>query len=709
MSNFPLLSLAKNNNLIEIYVDKSLYFGKQQYFNFYINDKFICKVSSKELPSTDKYDKYEIQLDNNLFIPGEKYEISTSFNDFVGIDISFLSRTKEFEKQYRFSGQLGSIYTKEFCEFRIFSPFASSIIVKVFDDSGFNRLLELDHDKSNGIFYGKINGDLKNKKYIYIVTMFSRTFEVVDPYCLSCTTNNKYGYIIDKSEIKNLNFKKRNLSKLNNKCEAIIYECNVRDLTSRLNIKSKGTFKALIDSIDKDYGIGYIKTLGINYVQFQPILDYQTINDDNPFDSYNWGYDPRNFFAIKSSLSSNPNDPVLKLKEFKELVSIFHSLDIHVSLDVVYNHLFSKSFNSLNLLVPGYYFRYNADGSNSNGSFCGNDFETRNYMARKIIIDSLKYFVDVFDIDGFRFDLLGLFDIETSKSIFKELSSIKDNIFLYGEGWDLPTALSYQDKSSMSNSRLLENYSFFNDRFRDIIKGGCGEFKACTKGYLTGDTSYIDGFKHVMLGSSTNYSFQPLLYKSYQSINYCQCHDNETLYDKIKLTCPEESKNDIYSRLKMCIIATLFACGIPYFQSGQEIANTKNGSFNSYNLSDSINGFDYDLLKKNSSFVQFFRDSISIKKMFISDANEDYSTLTKTMHFENLQFGAVKITYKFSNVYYHIIFNPTMKSFILKFEKYVKLILSNIGKIKTDEYCLNAIINPLSVYIYKENLEAVTC
>jgi pullulanase len=221
------------------------------------------------------------------------------------------------------------------------------------------------------------------------------------------------------------------------------------------------------------------------------------------------------------------------------------------------------------------------------------------------------------------------------------------------------------------------------------------------KGYLSGDTNYLDGFKHVLLGSSVALAFAPLFKSPTQSVNYVECHDNNTLYDKLLACCPEDKPDEILKRIKMCNMAVLLACGIPFFHEGQEIGHSKGGIANSYNSSDKVNGFDYSLVEKRKSLYEFFKDAVEFTKRFYTLANGEFDTLSTHITFDNLPEGAVKINYNFTDFTVFVIFNPSKKSFVYSFNDYVNLVFNESGNVeKSDFYIRMAIINALSVNIF---------
>lgn len=712
MNKTAIKAIVRSCDLLELNVSKDFYISSFKSFRLYEDDSFVRDLEAVNHSESNSSDLITLPLKNLPFVPGHKYELATKDNFFIPIDFSYLSKTKEFEEKYRFDGELGALYSPERTTFRIFSPFAIRMVLSITKPGQNEETHVLIHDFNTGVFSVTLEGDYDGSKYTYFVTIFGKTFEIVDPYAYSVDANSRHGFVINPSKIRAISSQEGGLAPFRDPTQAVIYECSVRDMTSLSGLRDKGTYAALAktglkDSQGMPMGLDYLKSLGISHVQLMPTLDFQTIDDTHPETSYNWGYDPLLFMTNEGSYSLHPEDPYCRVMELRQLVSAFHEAGLRVISDVVYNHVYSVPFNVLNILVPGYYFRINPDKSLSNGSGCGNDFESRNYMARKLILDSLSHSVDFYGFDGFRFDLMGILDVETLTQAQALLRQKKPDILLYGEGWDLWTNLPSDQKGSVINSGKLSDFAFFNDRFRDVVKGKTSESELAVKGYLSGDTNYIDGFKHVMLGSSLPLAFAPMFGSPRQSINYVECHDNHALYDKLKACCPEEKEDMIFRRIKMITVSILFACGIPFFHAGQEIGQSKEKQGNTYNAGDKLNGFRYDLLDQRRELYSFFLEAIRMKERFVTFCNGEYPTLREHMSFENLENNALKITYTLKDCTFYLIFNPTKKTFLYAFDDDVKLIFNEMGDVSAkDFYVRLAIVNATSALLFFKEKKA---
>ena len=700
---------AIDKDTIKIFVKKDFYLVSKTDFRLYVDRKFVKNLtptSVNEISSSCVITFEDLNID---YKPGISFEIATKDNYFFSIDFSYMAQSDEFENKYKYDGQLGSIYSKSHTTFRVYAPFATRLLLNIQKENSKLEVYMMEQNLDNGVFSLTLNGDYEKAKYTYIVTNFGVTSETCDPYSFSLSSNGRESFVIDPKKVLEIPTNDEFLSEFIEPTKAIIYECSVRDMTSLTKLENKGTYKCLSDtaSLTKEMiGINYIASLGVSHVQLLPTMDFSSVDEDNPKDSYNWGYDPNSYFAPEGSYALNPNDPYSRIFELRNLIASFHKRGLRVIQDVVYNHVYSTMNNMLNVLVPGYYLRRTLDGNLSNGSGCGNDIESRIYMARKLIIDSLVHYIKFYDVDGFRFDLMGILDIDTINKAKSICNKKKKNLLFYGEGWDLWTALDSSEKASMNNSSKLLGIGFFNDRFRDIVKGKTGENDLGVCGYLSGDTNYIDGFKHVMLGSCKPLAFAPLFLVPDQSINFVECHDNHTLFDKLSKACIDDSEDEILRRVKMIEMSILLACGVPFIHAGQEIGMSKKGYGNTYNMGDEYNGFNYNLLKERKSMVEFFKDGIKLRRFIEECSNTSFENLASKISFENLDFNALLMTFDLNKVKIHVIFNPTKNSFMYTFPDYVKLIFNENGDVSNQDcYVEMAIINALGCFAFLENKE----
>ena len=227
-------------------------------------------------------------------------------------------------------------------------------------------------------------------------------------------------------------------------------------------------------------------------------------------------------------------------------------------------------------------------------------------MASKIIIDSVKYLFKYFDIDGLRFDLMGLLDIATVKACYKEARKIKSDAILYGEGWDMGEELPKEEKASKNNAASLKEFGFFNDAYRDIVKGPSSSFNLHEKGYICGNTDYAYGLDYAFHASTLPLSYQPMFNSANQSINYLECHDNSTLYDKLLVSNAFEEEKVLLDRVDLANHILLLSFGVPLVHAGQEIGQSKDGLDNTYKTI-GVNNLNYRLVDERFDMVNRFR------------------------------------------------------------------------------------------------------
>ena len=700
----------KDENHIEVVIRKS--YNSAGCLKFFLYDDFEM-IGELEIISSNMSTKYWTYILYNDYPlkPGRNYTIMDERNIVINLDCSYLMRLDKFIGRMSSDLEMGAIYTKKGTTFRIFSPIASLGVVQIRNrKSNEMTTIPLTKDEKTGIFEGYAKGDFASCIYSYLLKINNEFRSVLDPYAHGVSVLSRYACIIDPEAVK-VDLNEDKLRPLDGINDAIIYETSIRDLTSDKNvdIKNHGKYKGFVEEGIKTEGgnpvaIDYIASLGVTHVQLLPVFDFQTTNDLHPEDTYNWGYDPCNYNVPEGSYATDQNDPNTRIIELKEVIAKLHEKRIRVVMDVVFNHVFNRETSCFEQACPNYYFRYNPDGTISNGSFCGNEFESRHLMARKYMIDSCKYWVKEYGIDGFRFDLMGLHDYETINLIYKECKKIKPDFIMYGEGWDMPSVMGNQQRASMNNSFQMPNVGFFNDRFRDVTKGKTNHDELYVKGYLSGDTNYIDGFKHIYSGSVLPLAFPPLFLSSSQSINYVECHDNSTLYDKLKACCYNEDEQTLLRRVRLINACVMTSIGVPFFHMGQEIGLTKYGESNSYNLPDYINKFDYQVLDHRDDMAQFFRDLVSIRKEFRFLRLNNREDIEKTIDFSTEFGGILKVNYHnpefikpFQDVL--IFINPTQENFETDLSDYYKIVFNESGKITSNLYAQHLIVNPLSLVI----------
>ena len=620
---------------------------------------------------------------------GYDYEVRSSEEESVYLEYEDYVATREFDELYAYDGDdLGSVYTKKGTTFKLWSPLADKVTLKLETGEDKYELHNMTRG-DRGVYSSSFKGDLFLKKYTYIVRVNGREKEILDPYAIGTTVNSKQSVVIDLSALDKVK-KVKPKSEMKHYNDAIIYELNIRDFTEATDFDNKGTYLGLLNKVD------YLTRLGITHVQLQPILDFNNI-DDIVRDTYNWGYDPISFFALEGSYSALPEDPLSRLVEFKKLVAELHKRDIRVVVDVVYNHLFDYANTGFQKNVPFYYFRkYKNRICNASG--CGNDFASERKMARKIILDSVKYLIDVFDVDGLRFDLLGLIDVDTTNEIIKEAKALKEDVILYGEGWHMNTNLPENMKSSILNASAMPGMAFFNDAYRDLIKGST--FNKEEKGYISGNLEYKSEVEKVLLGSVLNGKFQDVN----QSLNYIECHDNQTLYDK--LANIYDDQETILKMVKFANSLLLFSLGIPFIHMGQEIGLSKHGLDNTYNVK-GVNNMDWKLVEERDDMVQFMADLIKVRKTISIPRMIDIEDIKTVFDFFYLPNNVLTLAIRDERYLYGhkkilFVINPTDKMQPIEFDEYFKIFFLSTGIMKDKKEIIikNYLATPFSLLIF---------
>ena len=548
-----------------------------------------------------------------------------------------------FKEKYHYNGSLGAKYNKNETIFTLWAPTADSVKVALYGKNGNDtnnnpeEVIQMNKGE-NGEWSVKINKDLKGEYYNYIVNINGKENRVIGPYAKAVGVNGKRAMVIDLNETNPKGWNEDKKPKLDNTTDAVIYEMHIRDFSIDDNsgITYKGKYNGVwqdnttIPGTDIKTGVSHLKELGVNIVHLLPTFDYESIDEsrlDQP--QYNWGYDPQNYNVPEGSYSTDPYTAQVRIREFKEMVQNLHKAGIRVVMDVVYNHTGSTEDSHLNLTVPGYYHRQNQSGGFSNGSGCGNEIASERSMVRRMMVDSVKFWAEEYHIDGFRFDLMALHDIDTMKEIRRELNKIDESIIIYGEGWTGgDTPLPVEDRALKANTYKFENEQIaaFSDDIRDGIKGSV--FIDENPGFVNGGNDFEESIKFGIVASTkhqdidyskVNYSDKPWANHPYQTVTYTSAHDNYTLWDKLQLTNKEASDDELVQMNKMAAAIVLTSQGIAFIHAGDEFARTKvnaDGSLNenSYNSPDSVNKLDWNRKIQYNDLFNYYKGLIELRK-----------------------------------------------------------------------------------------------
>ena len=645
----------------------------------YKDEKILKKENISRLASINQLYLFDIYLDEDFEL-GASYHLLVDSFPHINIDVSDAVDFPDFDDRFYYEGDdLGAIYHKEMTSFKVWAPLAESLYLKLIDLNN-NEIIYPMKREDKGIYHLDVKGDLLNYKYHYIVNNAGIVSECNDIYAKGTSLNSLYSVVIDyDSLLKKEKYTPKNI--INNYVDALIYETHIRDINEGNfnNVVNKGKYLGFVEENrttngGHPAGLDYIKYLGVTHVQILPILDFNSLDDIDTKNWYNWGYDPISFFALEGSYSLHPEEAMSRLLEFKEMVDKLHQNDIRVIIDVVYNHVYEWENSAFEKLVPHYYFRKRKNGLLSNASGCGDDFASERKMARKIIVDSVKYLFSHFDIDGLRFDLMGLLDITTVKEAYNSAKAIKKDIMFYGEGWEMGEELPKEEKASKANAAKLLDFAFFNDAYRDIIKGPSSPFNLHEKGYICGNTDYVYGVDYAFHGCVLNLSYEPMFITANQSLNYLECHDNNTLFDKLLVSNANEEEKVLLDRVMLANSILLLSFGIPFIHMGQEIGLSKDGLDNTYKTL-GVNNLDYRLVDERFDMVNRFRlmnilaRKLGYVSLYKKDDIKDFFTIS---HWEN---GVYSLVAKNKNIIeqekeFVILFNPTDKAVSFELDDY---------------------------------------
>lgn len=550
------------------------------------------------------------------------------------ISAAFAQPTTPYADYPVYTGHdLGVKYSPNKTIFKVWAPMASEVKLRLYDAGiGGEPISAIAMEKGiKGTWSAIVNQDIKNKYYTFQVLQQGKwLYEAPDIYAKAVGVNGARGMVVDLAATNPPNWRNDKKPPLKNFNDIIIYETHIRDISVDPNsgIKNKGKFLGLAETGTKSpegeaTGLDHIKELGVTHVHLLPCFDFNSVDETKPSaGQYNWGYDPLNYNVPEGSYSTNPYDGNVRIEEFKQMVQALHKNGLRVILDVVYNHTSNIDHSNFSQFAPGYFYRHKPDGSYSNATGCGNEVASEMPMVRKFMIESVVYWAKEYHLDGFRFDLMGTHDIETMNQISDTLHKIDPTIFIYGEGWaagdsPLPEAL----RAVKKNASKLHQAAVFSDDIRDGIKGGWADLKE--KGFVSGNTAMDESIKFGIVASTpnsqvdydkVNYSKGPWASEPDQTITYVSCHDDNTLWDRLKISNAGASEADRIKMDKLAAAIVLTSQGVAFLHSGAEMLRTKQGVANSFNQPDSINEIDYSRKTTYKSVFEYYKGLIALRK-----------------------------------------------------------------------------------------------
>ena len=564
-----------------------------------------------------------------------------------------------FAENYHYDGDdLGAVIDGDKTTFKVWAPTASKVVLNLFSSGHEGKAYKsVDMIKGDrGVWsYTEVCGH--GTYYTYTVTTAVGTQEAVDPYAKAAGLNGNRGMVVDLSLTDPTNWENDALASepISSYSEAIIWEVHVRDFSNKIaSSQYKGKYLAftergLTNEHGQPVGVDYLVQLGITHVHLLPVYDYATVDEANPGSQFNWGYDPKNYNVPEGGYSTDPYNGEVRIREFKQMVQALHAAGIGVVMDVVYNHTYDAN-SSFNKIVPYYYYRYTATGANSSASGCGNDTASERYMFGKFMVDSTSYWVDEYNLDGLRFDLMGLHDLATMQEVEAAVHTVNPHAIIYGEGWTMgstvdgsPQANQTQIKKIKPTGDAIGGIAVFNDAIRDGLKGSV--FDATLPGYING---YVGDVNKVIFGIKGGQGAGiGWTVNNAMVINYMSAHDNNTLWDKLILSAPNASEDVRNQMNNLGAAINLISKGTPFWQAGEEMLRTKpdgKGGYdhNSYKSSDAVNNIDWSVLDGESRqylTMLYYKGLIEMRKRF-----NIFTDTTTTVMTSDLGGGAIAVS-----------------------------------------------------------------
>lgn len=532
------------------------------------------------------------------------------------------------------SGSLTEMeYTPKATQFTLWAPTADEVRLMLFDAGHGGHAYETISmtPAAEGTWTAKIEKDLKGQFYTFNVKIDGKWLgDTPGINAKAVGVNGKRAAIIDMNETDPENWEQDKRPELKSKADIMIYEMHHRDfsISPSSGIEHKGKFLALTETGTQSpdglaTGIDHLKELGVTHVHLLPSYDYASVDESKLNENqYNWGYDPQNYNVPDGSYSTDPYNPITRIREFKQMVQALHRAGIRVILDVVYNHTYNTANSNFELTVPGYFYRHTPDGQLANGSGCGNETASERPMMRKYMLESMKYWVNEYHIDGFRVDLMGIHDIETMNEIQQALFAIDPTLLIYGEGWAASAPQMSQDSLAMkANTYRMPGIAAFCDEMRDALRG---PFNDNHQGaFLAGKPGFEESIKFGIVGAirhpqvnndSVNYSQSPWAAQPTQMISYVSCHDDMCLVDRLKTSIPGIDDKQLARLDKLAQTAVFTSQGIPFIQAGEEVMRDKKGVHNSFQSPDSVNAIDWHRKSVHKDVFSYYQGLISLRK-----------------------------------------------------------------------------------------------
>lgn len=541
---------------------------------------------------------------------------------------------QKFDYEVYTGNDLGAVYSPKMTRFKVWAPEAESVKLNLYKQGEGDNLIDqhIMKKSANGTYVFEKQGDCNGIYYTYTVVNHGEEQEAVDPYTKAAGVNGQRGMVINLAKTNPQGFEMDGYRNPEHITDAIIYEGSVRDFTmdESSGVFHNGKFLGLTEANTTNHfgeatALDYISGLGVTHVQILPAFDFETVDEKNQKAQYNWGYDPDNYNVPEGSYAVSPYDGAVRIQEMKQMVLALHSRGIGVIMDVVFNHTYRRDDSNLQKIVPGYYYRSDETGY-TNGSGCGNEVASDRPMVQKLIVDSLIYWAKEYHIDGFRFDLMGVLDIDTMNVIAERLKEIRPDVYLYGEGWNGgPSSLAEEKRAFKASAKKMPGIGMFNDDIRDTIKGSV--FYDDHLGFVNGGTHLENALRYGITGAVAHpqvdydaYGSRPWAKEPGQSINYVSCHDNYTLWDKLSVSCPEASEEKKKAMNRLCAAIVFTSQGVPFIQAGEEFLRSKplpekkGFAENSYNMPDAVNSIKWDNIHEYPDMIAYYKGLMALRK-----------------------------------------------------------------------------------------------
>lgn len=541
---------------------------------------------------------------------------------------------QKFDYEVYTGNDLGAVYSPKMTRFKVWAPEAESVKLNLYKQGEGDNLIDqhIMKKSANGTYVFEKQGDCNGIYYTYTVVNHGEEQEAVDPYTKAAGVNGQRGMVINLAKTNPQGFEMDGYRNPEHITDAIIYEGSVRDFTmdESSGVFHNGKFLGLTEANTTNHfgeatALDYISGLGVTHVQILPAFDFETVDEKNQKAQYNWGYDPDNYNVPEGSYAVSPYDGAVRIQEMKQMVLALHSRGIGVIMDVVFNHTYRRDDSNLQKIVPGYYYRSDETGY-TNGSGCGNEVASDRPMVQKLIVDSLIYWAKEYHVDGFRFDLMGVLDIDTMNVIAERLKEIRPDVYLYGEGWNGgPSSLAEEKRAFKASAKKMPGIGMFNDDIRDTIKGSV--FYDDHLGFVNGGTHLENALRYGITGAVAHpqvdydaYGSKPWAKEPGQSINYVSCHDNYTLWDKLSVSCPEASEEKKKAMNRLCAAIVFTSQGVPFIQAGEEFLRSKplpekkGFAENSYNMPDAVNSIKWDNIHEYPDMIAYYKGLMALRK-----------------------------------------------------------------------------------------------